>query len=92
MAKDALLQVRISPDLKKAAEEVFSGIGISSSEAVRMFLAKTVSEQQLPFDPRSERPSGNLKAFGALNIFASPTKRGLERDVWVSSLDEYGRR
>ncbi len=90
MAKDALLQVRISPELKQSAEDVFSGLGLTTSEAVRLFLTKSVQEQRLPFELSSQRPSGKLEAFGALNIFASPTKRDQERGAWITSLNEKG--
>lgn len=90
MAKESLLQVRIDPKLKQEAETVFTGMGISVSEAVRMFLIKCVHERKLPFNPSIDRHSGELKAYGALNIFASPAKREQERDVWVSSLGRFG--
>lgn len=90
VAKDALLQVRISPELKQSAEDAFSSLGLTTSEAVRLFLTKSVQEQRLPFELSSERPSGKLEAFGALNIFASPSKRDQERGAWISSLNEKG--
>ena len=92
MAKDALLQVRLSPELKQSAEDVFESLGLTTSEAVRLFLTKSVHEQRLPFELSMERPSGKLQAFGALNIFASPSKRDQERDAWISSLSERERR
>ncbi len=90
MAKEALLQVRLDPKLKQDAEALYAGMGMSLSEAVRVFLAKSVTDQALPFTPQARRPQGDLKAFGALNIFASPSKRDKEREVWIRSLDEYG--
>lgn len=90
VAKDAVLQVRLDPELKQEAEKLYSAMGISLSEAIRMFLAKSVNDQRLPFNPSSERARSNLEAYGILNIFASPTKREQERDAWISSLDQFG--
>ncbi len=92
MAKEALLQVRLDPELKKKAELLYESMGMSLSEAVRVFLAKSVTDQRLPFTPSAKCPRGELKAFGALNIFASPSKREQECAAWISSLDEYGNR
>lgn len=92
MSKEALLQVRLDPQLKEEAERLYAGMGMSLSEAVRVFLTKSVAIQSLPFLPAARRPQGELKAFGALNIFASPAKRDKEREVWIRSLDEYASR
>lgn len=89
MAKDAVLQVRLDPELKKAAEALYSTMGITLSEAIRMFLAKSVNEQRIPFNPSFEKGKGELEGYGILNIFASPTKREVEREAWISSLDEF---
>ena len=48
VAKDALLQVRISPELKQSAEDVFSSLGLTTSEAVRLFLTKSAAHGFLP--------------------------------------------
>jgi hypothetical protein len=37
MAQTSLLQVRIDTELKQAAEELFTGIGLDTSSAVRLF-------------------------------------------------------
>ena len=92
MSKEALLQVRLDPKLKQDAEQLYAGMGMTLSEAVRAFLAKSVTHQKLPFTPAARRPHGDLKAYGALNIFASPSKRDKEREAWIHSLDEYGSR
>ncbi len=86
MPKDALLQVRIDPEVKRDAEALYASMGTSLSEAVRMFVNQSILDQQMPFTPTSLRKRGAGKAFGALNVFASPTKREKERDAWVASL------
>ena len=48
MAKEAVLQVRIDADLKREAEELYSKLGTSLAEAVRMFARQSVKEQALP--------------------------------------------
>lgn len=48
--KDDRVQVRIEPELKQAAEIVFSQLGITSGEAIRMFYAQVKMRGGIPFD------------------------------------------
>ncbi|MCX7075750.1 MAG: type II toxin-antitoxin system RelB/DinJ family antitoxin [Methylococcales bacterium] len=58
--------IRIDPDLKKRAGEIFDDIGISMSAAINTFLKAVVRESTMPFDIKTDRPkphtnSGNAK-------------------------------
>ena len=46
----SLIQVRVDEEIKKECEEIFYNLGLSMSEAVRLFLKRTVVEQGLPFN------------------------------------------
>ena len=50
MNHDGRIQTRIEPNLKATAEAVFSKLGISSSEAIRMFYAQVSMRGGIPFD------------------------------------------
>lgn len=50
MAKTAQLNVRLEQNLKDAAEAVFKQLGITSSEAINMFLSQVVLRKGLPFE------------------------------------------
>ncbi len=54
---NAIIQARVSPPLKHQAEELFAAMGLSVSDAVRLFLQQSVNEGGLPFQPRVKRPS-----------------------------------
>ncbi len=49
MAAKALIQTRIDPTLKEKAATVLEDLGLTLSEAIRIFLAKTVKQGGLPF-------------------------------------------
>jgi len=58
--------IRIDPDTKKRAGEVFDEIGISMSAAINAFLKAVVRESTMPFDinpnhPKPRSNSGNAK-------------------------------
>jgi DNA-damage-inducible protein J len=45
----SLLQVRVEDSLKDEANQIFEGLGIDMSTAVRMFLKRSVMENGIPF-------------------------------------------
>lgn len=53
MTKDSsMVHVRINNTIKQEATKALAAMGLSVSDAVRMFLVRTASEQALPFDAR----------------------------------------
>lgn len=50
MAKTASLNIRIDPETKKSAEELFSHLGITVTDAINMFLRQSLLNGGLPFD------------------------------------------
>ena len=48
-AKTQMIHARIDPRLKKAAESVFSKIGLTTTEAIRLFLKQVELHRGLPF-------------------------------------------
>jgi len=53
MAKTATLNIRIDPEIKKRSEQLFSGFGITVSDAVNMFLHQSLFVGGLPFELRA---------------------------------------
>jgi len=49
MAKTEQLNVRIEPQIKKAAEAVFNELGLTPSQAINMFYRQAALQQALPF-------------------------------------------
>lgn len=50
MASTKMLHIRVDDDIKNQATETLEAMGLSMSEAVRLFLHRVVTEQALPFD------------------------------------------
>ena len=50
MAKTAMITTRVEPDLKADAEKVLSKLGISTTEAINLFLSQVRLRKGLPFD------------------------------------------
>ena len=51
------VQARISPELKQDAEAVFAEIGMTTAEAIRIFLKQVVNRGGIPFQPSAKRPN-----------------------------------
>ncbi len=47
--KTLMIHARIDPRLKKSAETIFSELGISTTEAIRLFLKQVELHRGLPF-------------------------------------------
>ena len=53
------VQATVSPELKKQAEAVFAALGLSTADAIRLFLQQTVNAGGLPFQPMIKRPNAD---------------------------------
>lgn len=62
MAKTANINIRIEPDVKAAAENLFSSFGITVSDAVNIFIRKSLMEGGIPFSVRQPRFSPETEA------------------------------
>jgi DNA-damage-inducible protein J len=51
-AQSGMIRARISPDLKAEAERILDQIGLSSSDAIRMFYKQITMRNGLPFEAR----------------------------------------
>jgi DNA-damage-inducible protein J len=51
-AKTGMIRARVSPELKAQAEGILAEIGLSSSDAIRMFYKQVTLQQGLPFEAR----------------------------------------
>ena len=47
-----MIRARVEPDLKRQAEEFFSELGLSATEAITLFYKQVTVHRGLPFDVR----------------------------------------
>ena len=57
-----IVQSRVPQELKNEAESVFSAMGLTVAEAIRLFLNQTVTDYKFPFVPKLRQPTGEFKA------------------------------
>lgn len=92
MPKQATLQVRMDEETKARAEKLFAALGLTLSEAVRLFMAQSVNERRLPFTPRLNGGEGGDGAFGKLRPYGKPNLNGEARAVWLREQGERAER
>ena len=52
MAKTKMIRARVEPELKREAEELFLGLGLSATEAITLFYRQVTLHRGLPFSVR----------------------------------------
>ncbi len=62
MAKTANINVRIDPETKSSAEKLFSSFGITITDAINIFLHKSIMEGGLPFEMKQPRYNAETEA------------------------------
>jgi DNA-damage-inducible protein J len=62
MTKSANLHIRIDPETKTNAEQLFSKFGITVTDAVNMFLRQSLLVGGLPFELRQPRYNAETEA------------------------------
>lgn len=62
MAKTATINVRIDPAVKRQAEQLYASFGITVSDAINIFLRKSIMEGGLPFEMKQERYNAETEA------------------------------
>ncbi len=64
MAKTANLNIRIEPEIKAQAEELFANLGLTVTEAINVFLHKALLVEGMPFEVRL--PKYNAETLAAM--------------------------
>lgn len=77
---DSVIRARIEPGLKAEATNVLKSMGLTPSDAIRLFLHRVVDERALPFPVKAP----NAETEAALRD--AQAGRGLKRHASVETL------
>lgn len=83
MADTVMMHTRIDRELKQEAEQILAGIGMTTSEAIRLFLHRIRVERALPLKLTYE-PSFSSKNWLDLAGTAPYPLAGMDAQAWVS--------
>ncbi|NOZ48949.1 MAG: type II toxin-antitoxin system RelB/DinJ family antitoxin [Chloroflexi bacterium] len=63
------IQVRVSRELKQESEQVFANMGMTTAEAIRIFLKQVANTGEFPFQPTAKSPNAKtLEAMAELEM------------------------
>jgi DNA-damage-inducible protein J len=79
-SKTEMIHARIDPKLKQSAEQIFSEIGVSTAEAIRLFLKQVELHRGLPF-PVSIPNAETIAAMAEANRPARLKRYGSFREL-----------
>ena len=88
MQKSAIVHTRISPEVKKQCDDIFTRLGITTSYAITLFLNQVTLRKGIPFDvalPEKE----DLVAF-AENVSSVDSAKPSEKAKAIMKLYEDG--
>lgn len=85
MAKTSNINIRISPEKKKEAEQLFSTFGITVTDAINIFLSMSILEGGFPFEIK--QPKYNYETEQAIKEARDIISGKIEAKSY-SSLDE----
>lgn len=74
------LNIRTDKEIKEAAEEIYSSLGLNMTTAINMFLRASIRESGIPFDVKLNVPSDET-------IKAMEEGRMIAKDTNVKSYD-----
>jgi DNA-damage-inducible protein J len=85
MSKTGYVTARIEPKLKASAGRVLRRIGVSTSDAITIFLRQVVMRQGMPFDVRVPNAQ-TRKAIEELEAGGGSTYHGSTKEIFDSVL------
>lgn len=85
MSQTATINTRIDPELKRQAEDILKGLGLSNSNAIRIFYTHVCLSKGLPFEVKLP----NAKTLDSINELESGKgiKHDSMDDVWNDVID-----
>lgn len=87
-ATTTMVHVRIDQDIKDQATETLNAMGLSISEAVRVFLTRVVADKELPFALRAPNSASRLAMLEANQIIQSRRARFANADELLNGLEK----
>ena len=91
-ATTTMVHVRVDEKIKAQAAETLSSMGLTVSDAVRVFLTRIVADKELPFALKAPNESSRLAIAEADKIVQSRRARFTTADALLNGLEEASRK
>ena len=91
-ATTTMVHVRVDVNVKEQAAQTLALMGLSVSDAVRVFLTRVVADQELPFAIQAPNAASRVAIAEAGEIIKSPKARFATADALLNDIEEAGRK
>ena len=92
MAATTMVHVRADQEIKAQATETLAAMGLTLSDAVRIFLTRVVADQELPFVLKVPNAASRAAMAETEKIIAGRRARFSSAEALVADLEETGRK
>lgn len=88
MAATTMVHIRVDETLKAQAVDTLAAMGLSLSDAVRVFLTRVVAEQRLPFELKAPNAETRAALAEAEAIIRTRNARFTSAEALFDALDQ----
>jgi DNA-damage-inducible protein J len=89
MSTTTMVHVRIDETIKNQATDTLAAMGLSLSDAVRVFLTRVVAEQQIPFAIKVPNATTQAAMQEAREILTARRTRFSTLEAMIEDLDQH---
>ncbi|WP_101101331.1 type II toxin-antitoxin system RelB/DinJ family antitoxin [Macromonas bipunctata] len=87
-ANTTMVHVRVDENIKAQAAKTLASMGLTVSDAVRVFLTRVVADQELPFALKAPNATSRVAIAEANQIVQSRHARFATADALLNDLEE----
>lgn len=88
MAATTMVHVRVDENIKTQAAETLASMGLTVSDAVRVFLTRVVADKELPFAVKAPNARSRAAMAEANEIIKSRRARFNNSDALINDLEK----
>lgn len=88
MAATTMVHVRVDENIKAQAAETLASMGLTVSDAVRVFLTRVVADKELPFAVKAPNTRSRAAMAQANEIIKSRRARFKNSDALINDLEQ----
>ena len=92
MATTTMVHVRVDVNVKAQATETLAAMGLTVSDAVRVFLTRVVADNELPFSIKAPNATSRIAIAEANELLKSRHARFATADALIDDLEKVGRK
>ena len=90
-ATTTMVHVRVDENVKAQAAEALASMGLTVSDAIRVFLTRVVADKALPFELKAPNASSRVAIAEAKEIMMGQRRRFATADALLNDLEKASR-